>query len=61
MKEIESLKTKKPKDFWKYFSKRKHKTGDDIDVSAFYEHFSNLTDDINITIDDDAEEFCTKN
>ena len=61
MKDIESLKKKKPKDFWKYFSKRKHKTGDDIDVSAFYEHFSNLTDDINITVDDDAEEFCTRN
>ena len=39
MKESESLKTKTSKDFLKYFSRRKHKTGDDIDVSAFYEHF----------------------
>lgn len=57
MKEIESLKSKKPYDFWKYFSKKKQNPGANISLSAFHEYFKNLTTEINITTDVESEAF----
>ncbi|XP_053380327.1 uncharacterized protein LOC128548838 [Mercenaria mercenaria] len=58
MREIEALKSKKPRDFWKFFSKKNNKRGDNISLNDFYEYFNNLSDEINVTTDGESEDFC---
>ncbi|XP_052820056.1 uncharacterized protein LOC128245877 [Mya arenaria] len=57
MKDIEGLKKKKPKDFWKYFSKRKAKRGNNIQVKDFQEYFQTLSDGLNGFSNPEAEQF----
>ena len=61
MKEIEGLKTKRPREFWKYFRKQKSGGNSDITCGEFYQYFKNLVNEINITSDPQSEEFCTQN
>ncbi|XP_053380261.1 uncharacterized protein LOC128548803 [Mercenaria mercenaria] len=58
MREIEALKSKKTRDFWKFFSKKNNKRGDNISLNDFYEYFNNLSDEINVTTDGESEDFC---
>ena len=58
-KELENLKNKKPKEFWKIF---KHKTNgqsnnSDIELCEFFEHFKTLSLDISIEEDTECQNF----
>ena len=58
-KELENLKNKKPKEFWKLF---KHKTSgqsnnSDIELCDFFEHFKTLSSDISIEEDTECQNF----
>ncbi|WAR16313.1 hypothetical protein MAR_030907 [Mya arenaria] len=55
MRNIEGLKKKEPKDFWKYFSKRKAKRGNNI--QDFQEYFQTLSDGLNGFSNPEAEQF----
>ena len=61
VKEIEALRSKKPKDFWKLFTKRKTKKGQNITNQDFYEYFKNISEEINTVENDEAEQFCNSN
>ncbi|MEW8547527.1 MAG: reverse transcriptase family protein, partial [Candidatus Thiodiazotropha sp.] len=61
MKKIELLKGKRPKDFWKLFSKAKSNSGKGISVNEFFAYFKNLVNEINVVRNDEAEYFCANN
>ena len=61
MKKIESLRHKKPKDFWAVFRRRKASKGEQLSPEEFYDYFRNLANEINIVNNEDAEQFCTRN
>ncbi|XP_053405132.1 uncharacterized protein LOC128558889 [Mercenaria mercenaria] len=61
MIEIENLRTKKPQEFWKYFSKKNSKKGENIDIGDFFKHFKALSEEINISNNENADEFCGRN
>lgn len=54
---LETLKKRQPKEFWKFFSKQKQSTGTNISIQDFQNHFSRLFDDIRVNINEDAETF----
>lgn len=58
MVDIEKLRTQKPRQFWKFFSKKNKSKGSNISVNEFYTYFKNLSDEINTTVDQDSERFC---
>ena len=57
--EIENLRFKKPKEFWKYF-KRKQKNNNDLTLSDFHKYFSELGDDILQNKNEKSEDFSTQ-
>ncbi|XP_060585357.1 uncharacterized protein LOC132741248 [Ruditapes philippinarum] len=61
MSEIENLRGKNPKAFWSYFSKKKCRKGENIDIADFYEYFKGISEEISISGNHDAEEFCKRN
>ena len=61
MKSIERLKGKKPKEFWKLFSKARTQTSQNISVDSFHDYFKNLIEEINVVRNEDAENFCDNN
>ena len=59
LKDMESLKFCKPKDFWKHF--RKKVTHDEpVSLDEFFNYFSTLENGIFQTINREAEDFCAK-
>ena len=47
--DLQNLKNKKPRDFWKLFKQNKEQnTASDIELSEFYKHFKTLASDIKI-------------
>ena len=60
MIEIESLKSKIPREFWKYFSKKKNSKGSNLSENDFGNYFKNLIDEINTTCDSESKDFCRK-
>ena len=61
MQEIENLRKRKPKDFWKYFKTKSKPTEDNISIEAFREYFSNLSDGMFDCHNEEAELFCSSN
>ena len=58
IKEIENMRHKKPKDFWKLFSKRKTNANSSINIKDFYDYFSTLSEDLGNVQDGVSENFC---
>ena len=58
---IESLKHKKPQDFWRLFSKNRRKASDQISIEDFFQHFRTIATEINEVRDTEAEAFCAQN
>ena len=54
---IESLKHKKPRDFWRMFSKRRQSVNDQIHLQDFFTYFRRLSTEINQVVDNEAETF----
>ena len=61
MKEIENLRHKKPKEFWRLFRKSKPSTGSNITTEEFCSYFKNLAQEINIVNNEEAESFDSNN
>ena len=57
VKEIESLRHSKPRQFWNLFRKRNKRVGDDIKIEEFKKYFSDLSSDIINGFNADAEDF----
>lgn len=57
MRNIELLKSKKPKDFWKLFRKRKSKPGSAISSAEFLDYFKNMEHNIYTVSDETCETF----
>ena len=58
IKTIKNFKGKKPKHFWKLFSKAKSEASGDITAEGFYVFFKNLVDEINVVQNEEPENFC---
>jgi len=56
-KVVENLRNSKPKDFWKFLSKRKH-VSIDINHEEFFNFFSDIQNDLLTNPDTDASSFC---
>ena len=61
MIEIESLKSKKPKEFWKYFKSKNKLNENTISINAFKDYFENLSNTTSNSNNQVAEEFCLNN
>lgn len=59
MKKIESLRHKRPRDFWRLFKTSKSIKGKDLSVDDFYSYFKNLLNEINTVNNDESEDFCS--
>ena len=58
--DLQNLKNKKPRDFWKLFKQKKEQnTASHIEFSEFYNHFKTLASDIKIREDSVCEDFLT--
>ena len=53
------MRNKSPRDFWKYFSKRKNNNSN-ISVEQFYNYFKNIADCINCTANQNSDDFCAR-
>ena len=60
MKEIEYLKSRKPRDFWKYFKSNKSAHNTDIPLEEFETFFDNLCNNIS-TSNEEADDICATN
>ena len=60
-KEIEALKKKSPRDFWKYFSKRKCVKGQNVPLGDFFNYFKTLSEGISSVPNKEADDFCRNN
>jgi len=61
MAEIESLKSKKPKDFWKLFKSKNKSNCNKIPLDVFKEYFENLSNTNSDNHNAQAEFFCSNN
>ena len=52
------MKEKRPKEFWRLFTKAKTESGKDITVENFYDYFKNTTEEINVVQNEEAENVC---
>ena len=59
--QIENLRKRKPKDFWKFFKKKSSHNVSSVSLEEFHEYFSTLGDDIFQCENDEAEMFCSTN
>jgi hypothetical protein len=59
--EIQNLRHCRPKQFWKYFKKKRKHTGEDISADDFHKYVSKLADDMVQGANEDAEQFCKQN
>jgi len=59
--ELESLKNKKPKDFWKYFKSKRKNKGEMISLDNFRSFFSSISSGIFEFENEEAESFCFNN
>ncbi|MEW8546452.1 MAG: reverse transcriptase family protein, partial [Candidatus Thiodiazotropha sp.] len=59
-KRIEALKHKKPRDFWRLFSKNRRGASEQIRLQDFFTHFQGLSLEINNVTNDEAEDFNTE-
>ena len=57
--ELEGLKLKKPREFWKYFKKSSPNSANSISLDEFHKYFSTLEQEINSAENSDAETFCS--
>ena len=60
IREIESLRHSKPKDFWKLFSKKKNQPNSAVSVQDFYEYFSSLQSEVSTASNEESEAFCNE-
>ena len=60
MKEIEDLKSRKPRDFWKYFKSKKSAHNTNIPLEEFKTFFDNLSNNFS-TLNEEADDFCATN
>ena len=59
-KEIESLKSKSPRDFWNFFSKRKQQCGENITIEQFYNYFKDISEQFDSAPNPRADDFNTR-
>lgn len=59
-KELENLKSKRPKEFWKFFKKKQH-VDSNISTDDFKEYFAGLFSDIRTTLIEEVESFNDQN
>ena len=55
-RQLERLRHKKPKDFWKFFCRNNHKVNDTILLDDFFSYFSNLQHDLIVSTDTSSSE-----
>ena len=58
VREIENLRMKSPRTFWKYFKPSNFKSENTIPIEDFYDYFAHLEEEIFTCKNDEAEEFC---
>ena len=59
--EIESLKNKKPKEFWIFFKSRNKGNSNKIPLDVFKEYFEKLSNSNSENNNEEAELFCSNN